>query len=253
MKIISYNVNGIRAAVRKGFNEWFESVKADVVLIQETKAWEEDIDTSFYEAMGYHCFIHSAEKKGYSGVMAITKEKPDHVEFGIGETRFDAEGRLMRLDFGELSIINSYFPSGTTGDVRQDFKYEYLDAVQEYIDKLKTTRPNIVLSGDYNICHKPIDINKPEKKKNVSGFLPEEREWVSRFLDKGFIDSFRVFDQSPEKYSWWSYRANSRAKNLGWRIDYHMVSEPLRSKLKHADILADIVHSDHCPITVEIN
>lgn len=131
-------------------------------------------------------------------MMAITKEKPDHVEFGIGETRFDAEGRLMRLDFGDLSIINSYFPSGTTGDVRQDFKYEYLDAVQEYIDKLKTTRPNIVLSGDYNICHKPIDINKPEKKKNVSGFLPEEREWVSRFLEKGFIDSFRVFDQSPE-------------------------------------------------------
>jgi exodeoxyribonuclease-3 len=251
--IISYNVNGIRAAVRKGFNEWFEDVKPDVLLIQETKAWEEDINTDFYEAMGYHCFVHSAQKKGYSGVMAICKEKPNHVEYGIGETRFDAEGRLMRLDFGEVTIINSYFPSGTTGDIRQDFKYEYLDAVQEYIDALKQTRPKIVIAGDFNICHKAIDISRPEKKKNVSGFLPAERAWVSEFLERGFVDAFRAFDQSPDKYSWWSYRANARAKNLGWRIDYLMVSVPLKDQMQGAGIHQDIVHSDHCPVSLKID
>lgn len=251
-KIYSYNVNGIRAAMRKGLTEWFEETNPDVLMIQETKAWPEDIDTSYFESKGYHCYNHSAEKKGYSGVLTITKEKPDLVAPGIGHTKFDSEGRLLRLDFGDLTIINSYFPSGTTGDVRQDFKYEYLDAIQIYINELKKERPNIILSGDYNICHKPIDISRPEKKKNVSGFLPEEREWVSKFLESGFIDSFREFDQSPDKYSWWSYRANSRAKNLGWRIDYHMVSEPLKDKLRGAAIHADAVHSDHCPISLDI-
>ncbi len=251
-KIYSYNVNGIRAAVRKGLHDWFEETSPDVLMIQETKAWADDIDTSFFESKGYHCYKHSAEKKGYSGVLTICKEKPDAVIAGIGNEKFDREGRLLRTDFGDVTIINSYFPSGTTGSVRQDFKYEYLDAVQQYIDTLKKERPKIILSGDYNICHKPIDINKPENKKNVSGFLPEEREWVSQFLNRGFIDSFREFDKDAEKYTWWSYRANSRAKNLGWRIDYHMVSEPLKAQLKAAAIHAKVVHSDHCPISIDI-
>jgi exodeoxyribonuclease-3 len=252
-KIISYNVNGIRAAVKKGLHEWFEQEKPDVLLIQETKAWEIDIDTSFFESLGYHCNINSAEKKGYSGVMSISKEKPDQVIIGIGDSKFDSEGRLIRLDFGDVTILNSYFPSGTTGGPRQEFKYEYLNKIQEFTNNLLKERPNIILSGDYNICHKPIDISKPEKKKNVSGFLPEEREWVSKFLESGFIDSFRAFDESPDKYSWWSYRANSRAKNLGWRLDYHMVSENLRNRMKGAVILADVHHSDHCPIVLEID
>ncbi len=251
--IYSYNVNGIRAAMRKGLQDWFKDVMPDVLMIQETKAWPEDINIAFFEELGYHVYLHSAAKKGYSGVMSICREKPDNVMAGIGDTRFDSEGRLLRTDFGDLTIINSYFPSGTTGTVRQDFKYEYLDAIQVYIDELKNDRPNIILSGDYNICHKPIDISKPEKKKNVSGFLPEEREWVSKLLKSGFVDSFRAFDQSPEKYSWWSYRANARVKNLGWRIDYHMVSEPLSNKMKNAAIHNNIFHSDHCPVSLEID
>jgi len=250
--IYSYNVNGIRAAIRKGLKDWFKETMPDVLMIQETKARPEDIETAFFEDIGYHVYVHSAEKKGYSGVMTICKTKPDNVMAGIGDIRFDSEGRLLRTDFGDVTILNSYFPSGTTGTVRQDFKYEYLDAIQAYVDKLKKERPNIILSGDYNICHKPIDISKPEKKKNVSGFLPEEREWVSKFLESGFVDSFRAFDQSPDKYSWWSYRANARAKNLGWRIDYNMVSEALRSKMKNAAIHSDVYHSDHCPVSLEI-
>jgi len=252
-KIISYNVNGIRAAVRKGFNEWFAEINPDILLIQETKAHETDIDTSFFKSLGYYCFIHSAEKKGYSGVMSISREKPNNVFYGIGETQFDAEGRLLRLDFQDYTIINSYFPSGTTGDIRQDFKYEYLDAVLEYTEELRKTCPNIIISGDYNICHKAIDISKPENKKNVSGFLLAEREWVTRFLESGFVDSFRLFNSAPDNYTWWSYRANSRAKNLGWRIDYHMVSNNIKDKITSAAILKDVMHSDHCPILIEMD
>jgi len=174
------------------------------------------------------------------------------VQIGIGIEEFDSEGRLIRADFGDFTQINSYFPSGTMGDVRQEVKYAYLDAVQNYVNELKKERPNIVLSGDYNICHKEIDISNPKTKKGVSGFLPEERQWMTDFLESGFIDSFRVFDQSPEKYTWWSYRAGARKKNLGWRIDYHMVSEPMRDKLISASIQNEVVMSDHCPIVVEL-
>ncbi|MEA3446894.1 MAG: exodeoxyribonuclease III [Bacteroidota bacterium] len=250
--IYTYNVNGIRAAIRKGLKEWFKSVNPDVLMIQETKAQPEDIDTFFFKELGYHVFVHSAEKKGYSGVMTICRQEPDAVIAGIGNERFDAEGRFLRTDFGDITLINSYFPSGTTGTVRQDVKYAYLDAVQAYINELKKHRPNIILSGDFNICHKPIDISKPEKKKNVSGFLPEERQWVSNFLNNGFVDSFRAYDQRPDQYSWWSYRANARSKNLGWRIDYHMVSESLAGNMKNANIHADVYHSDHCPVSLEM-
>jgi len=254
MKIYSWNVNGIRAVEKKGlFEPFFKQHQPDIFCVQETKAQEEQVADDFAQKYPeYDQFWHSAEKKGYSGVMTICKTKPDNVMAGIGDIRFDSEGRLLRTDFGDVTILNSYFPSGTTGTVRQDFKYEYLDAIQAYVDELKKERPNIILSGDYNICHKPIDISKPEKKKNVSGFLPEEREWVSKFLESGFVDSFRAFDQSPDKYSWWSYRANARAKNLGWRIDYNMVSEALRSKMKNAAIHSDVYHSDHCPVSLEI-
>ncbi len=253
MKIISYNVNGIRAALKKGFAEWLQQENPDIICLQETKANKEQVETNLISDLGYHLYWFSAQKKGYSGVAIFSKQKPDRVIEGIGIEKYDFEGRMIRADFGDFTLINSYFPSGTTGTVRQDFKMEYLTDVQKFIDKLKKERPNIVLCGDYNICHKPIDINKPENKKGVSGFLPEEREWVTNFIENGFIDSFRMFDQSAEKYSWWSYRAGARPKNLGWRIDYHMVSETLRSKIIDAKILADIVHSDHCPIIVELD
>jgi exodeoxyribonuclease-3 len=252
MKIISFNLNGIRSAINKGLYDWLNIVNPDVLCVQEIKALPEQIDVIKFKELGYYSYIHSAQKPGYSGVAVFSKLEPDFVKSGIGIPEFDKEGRLLRLDFGNLTIINSYFPSGTTGDVRQEVKMAYLGAVQTFIDNLKKDRPNIILSGDYNICHKEIDINNPQNKKGVSGFLPEEREWITQFLESGFVDSFRMFDQSANKYSWWSYRAGARAKNLGWRIDYHMVSNSLKDKLKNASILSEINMSDHCPVVVEI-
>jgi len=252
-KIISYNVNGIRAALSKDFIGWLKQENPDILLIQETKAQAEQIESQLFEELGYHCYWFSAEKKGYSGVGILSKVKPDKVVIGVDNPKYDVEGRAIRADFGNISVFSTYHPSGTTGGPRQDYKMEWLAHFQDYINQLKEERPNLIIGGDYNICHKTIDISKPENKKNVSGFLPEEREWISQFIESGFIDSFRVFDQSPDKYSWWSYRAGSRGKNLGWRIDYHMVSETLRDKLTAASILADVVHSDHCPVVVELD
>ncbi|MGC9342777.1 MAG: exodeoxyribonuclease III [Bacteroidales bacterium] len=252
MKIISYNVNGLRAAINKGFREWFESENPDILCLQETKMQEDQVDKMYFEMLGYHQYWHMAEKKGYSGVGVLTKKKPSKFLAGLGIKKFDVEGRLIRLDFGDFTLINSYFPSGSSGDIRQAVKMEYLADVQVYLNKLKEENPDILICGDFNICHKPIDINHPERHKKSSGFLPEERAWMDKFMESGFIDTFREFDARPEQYSWWSYRANSRAKNLGWRIDYHMISTGLRPRLKSAGIMRDIVHSDHCPVWVEI-
>jgi len=252
MKILSYNVNGIRAALNKGFASWLESANPDVIHIQETKAMEEQVDMQAIHDLGYKSYWHSAEKKGYSGVATFTKTEPKNVVKGIGNPIFDCEGRMLRVDIGDLTLLNSYFPSGTTGGVRQEVKEAYLEEVSKFVKELLPERPNIILSGDYNICHKPIDINNPERNKNTSGFLPNEREWMDSFLEIGFVDSFREFCDEPEKYSWWTYRGNCRARNVGWRIDYHMASLPLQEKLKSAEILVDVIHSDHCPVAVEL-
>ncbi len=252
-KIISYNVNGIRAALNKGLSDWLKEENPDIICIQETKAQPEQIDTLVFKQLGYHPYCFSAQKKGYSGVIILTKTTPDNVEYGIGIEKYDIEGRLIRLDFKDITLINTYFPSGTTGDIRQGFKMQWLADFQKYIDNLKRERENLIVSGDFNICHKPIDIHHPERHKHVSGFLPEEREWVDGFVNSGFIDSFRKFNKNPDNYTWWSYRFGARAKNLGWRIDYNMLSEPLESRLKSASILKDIVHSDHCPVLAEVD
>jgi exodeoxyribonuclease III len=252
-KIISYNVNGIRAALKKGWLDWVQKESPDIILLQEIKAEKEQLDLTAFENAGYkHHYWHSAEKKGYSGVAILSKKKPDHVEVGCGNKTYDSEGRILRADYGDVSVMSLYLPSGTTGEVRQNFKYECMDFFQSYIDKLKKKREKLIIGGDWNICHKPIDIHNPVSNAKSSGFLPEEREWIGKFMDTGFIDSFRHFNSDPHQYTWWSQRFNSRAQNKGWRIDYLMVSESLRKKLKSAEIQADAVHSDHCPIRIEI-
>ena len=253
MKIISYNVNGIRAALLKNFTEWLTTENPDVLCLQETKAQPEQIDTMLFAEMGYTSYLHSAEKKGYSGVAIITKQAPDKVVIGMQHKGFDSEGRVIRADFGEITVVCVYIPSGSSGEIRQAIKMDFLKEFAVYIANLRKTRPNIVVCGDYNICHKPIDINHPERQNGVSGFLPEERAWLDQLEATGMIDSFRVFDQRAEQYSWWSYRGGARYRNAGWRIDYHWVSEPLRNRLISAAILQDAIHSDHCPVVVELD
>lgn len=254
LKIISYNVNGIRAAIRKGFYEWLKDASPDVLLIQETKAKPEQIDFGIAEELGYKSYFHSAEKPGYSGVAILSKTEPDHITEGCGIEKYDREGRVLRADFGDLSVLSTYFPSGSSGEVRQGFKMEFLTDFLGFIEDLKKERPNLVIGGDYNICHRAIDIHNPVSNKKSSGFLPEEREWISRFLDSGFVDSFRkVNGDVTDIYSWWTYRFSARKKNLGWRIDYNMVSQPLEESIVKADILTDVYHSDHCPVSLEIH
>jgi len=252
MKILTYNVNGIRAALRKDFCFWLKAVNPDIVCLQEIKANIEQFEPSVFTDLGYHCFWNSAEKKGYSGVAILTKTKPKHVEYGCGIEKIDFEGRILRADFDEFSVMSTYFPSGSSGEIRQAFKMKFLTQFQNYINVLKKDFPNLIISGDYNICHKAIDIHNPQRNKNTSGFLPEEREWMSEFMASGFTDSFRHLNPEPHNYSWWSYRANARAKNLGWRIDYNMISENLLSNLNRSAILSQAHHSDHCPVLVEL-
>ena len=251
MKIISYNVNGIRAAIKKGMLDWLKAANPDVICIQETKAQQDQVDPIGIELAGYpYQYWFSAQKKGYSGVAIFCKKEPNHIEYGTGIETMDFEGRNIRVDFDETSVMSMYLPSGTNA-ARLDFKFNYMAEIQDYLTKLKQEIPNLVICGDYNICHEAIDIHNP-KMKGISGFLPEEREWIGSFINNGFIDSFRHLNKEPHHYSWWSYRANSRANNKGWRIDYNMVSEPLKDNISRAFILPEAIHSDHCPIGVEL-
>ncbi|MFV1448885.1 exodeoxyribonuclease III [Maribacter sp. HS] len=253
MKIISYNVNGIRAAIRKGFLDWLVAVSPDVVCLQEIKANEEQLDLSLFEEAGYkYNYWYSAQKKGYSGVAILSKTKPDAVVFGTGIEYMDFEGRNIRADFGEVSIMSMYLPSGTNIE-RLEHKLMYMADFRQYVDGLKKTNPNLIVLGDYNICHEARDIHNPVGLKNVSGFLPVEREWIGDFIDSGFVDSFREFNSEPNNYTWWSYRANARNNNKGWRLDYAMVASTLKERLLRSVILSEAKHSDHCPILIELD
>lgn len=252
-KIITYNVNGIRAAMTKGFSDWVQAANPDVLCLQEIKAEQNQVNVAEFEKLGYHHYWYPAQKKGYSGVAILTKQKPDHVEYGCGIAEYDAEGRVIRADYGDVSVISVYHPSGSSGEDRQAFKMLWLDDFQKYVNSLKKKRPKLIICGDYNICHQAIDIHNPKSNANTSGFLPEEREWIDSFMKSGFVDSFRHFNKEPHNYSWWSYRANSRAKNLGWRIDYNLVSSNMLSNMKRAAILPEAKHSDHCPVLLEID
>ncbi|MFN4026191.1 MAG: exodeoxyribonuclease III [Flavobacterium sp.] len=253
MRIISYNVNGIRAAISKGFLTWLQQANPDVICLQEIKATEDQIPLLDVELSGYpYHYWFPATKKGYSGVAILSKVKPNNVVFGTGIDHMDFEGRNLRVDFDDFSVMSLYLPSGTNMD-RLDYKFQYMDEFQGYINDLKKEIPNLIICGDYNICHEAIDIHDPIRNKTVSGFLPEERAWLDKFMKNGFIDTFRFFNKEPHHYSWWSYRANARANNKGWRIDYCLASEPLKDRLRRAVILPEAKHSDHCPVLVEID
>lgn len=252
MKIITYNLNGLRAAVTKGLNEWIKATDADVLCFQEIKSNKDQVETSYLESLGYTGYWFSAQKKGYSGVAIFSRIKPLHVEYGCGMEGYDFEGRVIRADFEHFSVMNVYMPSGSSGEERQAFKYKWMDDFIPYANKIKSEVKGLIICGDFNICHKPIDIHNPKSNANSSGFLPQEREWMTSFFEQGFIDAFRQFNSEPHQYTWWSYRAGSRGKNLGWRIDYHAISENLLQRLERVVILPEAKHSDHCPVLLEI-
>lgn len=257
MKCISWNVNGIRAAYRKGLDSFVSELEPDILCLQETKAQPEQLDETLQSPPGYLAFYSSAEKKGYSGVVTFVKKPlaPKTVRLTIGVPEFDSEGRFCITDFGSFILYNIYFPSGTTGDIRQNFKYAFLAAVYDHIASLpESDRNRLVVAGDFNICHRPIDIHHPVKaeKLALSGFLPDERRWMDAFVELGFVDSFRhIKGDVPDIYSWWTYRAGARPKNLGWRIDYFFVARALEEKITGADILTGVPGSDHAPIVLE--
>jgi exodeoxyribonuclease-3 len=252
MRIITYNVNGIRAALNKNLAGWITAAAPDILCLQEIKADTDQIPLEVFEKLGYHHFWFPAQKKGYSGVAILSRPKPDDVEAGMGIEAYDNEGRFIRADFGDLSVVSVYHPSGSSGDERQAFKMQWLTDFQSYVAELRQKRPKLVLSGDYNICHRPIDIHDPIRNATVSGFLPEEREWMEQFLAQGYTDTFRHLNKDPHHYTWWSYRANARRNNKGWRIDYNITTQNLSNEIAKARILPEAVHSDHCPVLLEL-
>jgi exodeoxyribonuclease-3 len=253
MRIISYNVNGIRAAIKRGFIDWLKTDPADIICLQEIKASRDDIDIELIESAGYRSYWFSAQKKGYSGVAILSKLLPDNVEYGHSNDQSDFEGRVLRADFNDITLINAYFPSGTTGELRQSYKYIWLNEFLGYLDELRKTRTRIIICGDYNIAHKEIDIHNPVSNKKTSGFLPEERAWLDKFLENDFIDSFRHLNKEPHHYSWWNVlRPSTRLENKGWRIDYISVSGNLKDMIKDVKIFPEIKHSDHCPVYLEL-
>jgi exodeoxyribonuclease-3 len=251
--IATYNVNGIRSALSKGLLDWLNATNPDMLCLQELKSQEDQLDLDLFRQLGYEAYLFPAEKKGYSGVGILSKHKPDNIVKGLGHDLFDFEGRSIRLDFGDWTLISTYFPSGSSGDDRQSVKMEFLEHYQNYIYELKKERNNLVICGDFNICHRPIDIHNPISNAKSSGFFPEERAWMEQFLNNGFIDTFRHLNKEPHHYTWWSFRAGSRGKNLGWRIDYACISENMKDKLNRAVILPEAKHSDHCPVLIEID
>lgn len=247
VKILTYNVNGIRAALGKDLTGFLKRENPDIVCFQEIKAQQDQIDEKVFEQLGYHCHWFSAQKKGYSGVGILSKIKPLNLVMGCGFEIFDYEGRVIQADFEGFSVISAYFPSGTTGEIRQDVKYAFLDYFYTYVHQVREKIPNLIICGDYNICHTEIDIHDPKGNKDNSGFLPEERAWMTKFFSSGFVDTFRYLNPGlKDQYTWWSFRANARNNNKGWRIDYISATESLKTAVKDAKILPADRQSDHC-------
>lgn len=252
IKIICWNVNGIRAVYRKGFQEWFLEEKPDILCLQETKATRKQFPSSIRRIKDYHTYFSSAERKGYSGVALYTKLKPKKVEKGFQIEEYDREGRTIIADYGDFVLFNIYFPNGKMSPERLQFKLDFYEAFLEYADKIKEKGKNIVVCGDLNTAHKEIDLARPKQNEKISGFLPVERAWIDKFISHGYVDTFREFNQEPEQYSWWSYRTRARERNVGWRLDYFFVNKEFMNQVEASYILSDVMGSDHAPIGLDL-
>ena len=253
MKIVSYNVNGVRSAMEKGLVEWMEDNDLDIVCLQETKAHPGNVPLLLLEASGYKHHWHSAKRKGYSGVATFSKVPPTKVYQGLGLPKYDQEGRVIRTDFGDLTILNCYFPNGGSRPERQQFKMEFLEDFQAWVDNLRESRPNLIVLGDFNIAHTKIDIHDPVRNKNTSGFKPEERQWMTDWFASGFVDAFRAQYPDEVSYTWWRTTQFARETNKGWRLDYQAVSDEIAHRIVDVRHLHDAHHSDHCPVLLELD
>lgn len=256
MLIASYNINGIRSAVKKGFLDWLSRSKIDILLLQETRACGSDIQGEIdqLQSIGYNNqHWYPAKKKGYSGLAILTKNISGNIITGCNNPIYDNEARIQRLDLDNLSIINVYMPSGSSGELRQDFKYKFLDFFYNYITTTPTVPKNLIIAGDFNICHTEIDIHSPKTHRKSSGFLPQERKWLDDFFNYNFIDTFRLFNKDANNYTWWSFRSKAKEKNLGWRIDYILAARNLKEALVSSSILPTLNYSDHCPVILQID
>jgi exodeoxyribonuclease III len=252
MKIYSWNVNGIRAAKKKGFLEWVQQTQPDILCLQETKAQKEQLEEDLINIEGYYSFFNSAEKKGYSGTAIYSKIQPLREWYGLPQDKFNHEGRTINLEFEDFILMNIYFPNGKQRDERLQFKMDFYEALQDYAQELVTEGKNVIICGDYNTAHHEIDLKNPKANASVSGFLPEERAWMDRFSESGFVDTFRHLHPDEIKYSWWSYMFHARENNAGWRIDYFFVNEAYLSHINEASIHDEVMGSDHCPVSITI-
>ncbi|MDD1763860.1 MAG: exodeoxyribonuclease III [Methanobacteriaceae archaeon] len=252
IRILSWNVNGIRAVHRKGFKKWVLEDKPDVLCLQETKATRDQFPKDIRIMDEYHLYNSEAERKGYSGVATYTRIKPEKVDHGLGIDKFDQEGRTLITDFGDFVLFNIYFPNGKMSEERLRYKLDFYDSFLDYADQLRDEGRNIVVCGDVNTAHKEIDLARPKENSKISGFLPVEREWIDRFLSHSYVDTFREFNKEPEQYTWWSYRTRARERNVGWRLDYFFVNQEFMGQVENSYILSDVMGSDHCPVGLDI-
>ncbi|MBM7625051.1 exodeoxyribonuclease III [Sporohalobacter salinus] len=252
MEIYSWNVNGIRAVKRKGFLEWIEETKPDVLALQEIRIQPHQIPNKLENIDNYYSYFNCGDKKGYSGVALYTKEEPNQVEFGLEIDKFDREGRVLTAYYDDFTLLNIYFPNGRSSQERLDYKLDFYDAVFEYCQELRKQGHSLIISGDYNTAHHPIDLKNPDDNRNKSGFLKIEREWLDKLEEHDYVDTYREFNPKEIKYSWWSYRTRARERNAGWRIDYHFVTKDLMTNIINADVLTEVMGSDHCPVWLKI-
>jgi len=252
MRIFSWNVNGVRAIEKKGFLDWVDQIAPDILCIQETKAHFEQLPDTLKDIDGYHGYWHSGERKGYSGVATFSKKEPLHVQYGLGIEKYDKEGRVLITEFEDFLLYNIYFPNGQKDEHRLQYKLDFYDDLLEILNEQVDSGINVLVGGDWNTAHKEIDLANPKANQNNSGFMPVERAQIDTYIDNGYVDTFRLFHDEPERYSWWTYRFGARQRNIGWRIDNFFANQDFIENVTDADIHEDVMGSDHCPVSIEL-